>query len=87
MTHTLEITGQVLSFPEPVCDSFGTCPVCGRHDGYLNVGPQHWFYCKRHKTKWLAGSNLFSGWRTEDPIHHSQNAAYLSGFKDTGAVT
>jgi len=29
-------------------------------DGYLNCGNAHWFICKRHKTKWLAGENLFS---------------------------
>lgn len=23
------------------------------------------FFCKEHKTKWLAGSNLFSSWRNQ----------------------
>jgi hypothetical protein len=51
-----------------VDDYFGLCPVCLHTDGYLNIGREHWFFCKEHKTKWCAGSNLFSSWRddTED---------------------
>ena len=44
----------------------GCCPECGKNDGFLNVGRDHWAYCRRHKTRWLVGSNLFSGWRHED---------------------
>jgi hypothetical protein len=44
---------------------FGGCPHCGGNDGYTNVGRCHWFFCKAHKTKWLFGSNIFSGWRWE----------------------
>jgi hypothetical protein len=45
---------------------FGVCPVCRQeHGAYINVGRDHWFYCKAHKTKWCAGANLFSGWRDE----------------------
>jgi hypothetical protein len=44
---------------------FGGCPRCGKNDGYLNVGRWHWFYCAEHKTKWCAGSNLFSSWQNE----------------------
>jgi hypothetical protein len=39
---------------------FGTCPVCHKEDGYVNVGNDHWFVCLTHKTKWCAGANLFS---------------------------
>ncbi len=55
---------------------FGGCPGCGNHDGwhadrwhadgYLNDERGHWFFCHRHKTRWRAGSNLFSGWRDEN---------------------
>jgi hypothetical protein len=44
---------------------FGLCPVCHRTDGYANAGQAHRFYCKEHKTSWLAGSDLFSCWRYE----------------------
>ena len=33
---------------------------------YPNDERDHWFFCDRHKTKWRAGSNLFSSWREED---------------------
>ncbi len=57
--------GDVVTLPQPDPD-FGGCPRCGRNDGFLNVGSDHWAYCRRHKTRWLIGSNLFSGWRHED---------------------
>jgi hypothetical protein len=46
-------------------DYFGVCPQCGKRDGCLNVGRTHWSYCKEHKTKWFAGSNMWSSWRDE----------------------
>jgi hypothetical protein len=50
-----------------VDDYFGLCPFCLHTDGYINIGREHWFFCKEHKAKWCAGSNLCS-WRddTED---------------------
>jgi hypothetical protein len=52
---------------------FGACPVCGRHDGYLNIGRNHWFVCHAHRTKWNIGSNLFSSWehQTSDQWHET----------------
>jgi hypothetical protein len=44
-------------------DYFGVCPICQRQNGMLNDGPDHWFVCNTHKTKWRVGSNLFSGWQ------------------------
>ena len=44
---------------------FGGCPECGKTDGYVNIGRNHWFVCDQHKTKWCAGSNLFSSWKDE----------------------
>ncbi len=46
-------------------DPFGVCPECGSNDGYVNVGRSHWFFCAEHRTKWWAGSNLFSSWRNQ----------------------
>jgi hypothetical protein len=45
---------------------FGGCPACGKTDGYVNVGCDHWFVCDEHSTKWYAGSNLFSCWEEEE---------------------
>ena len=59
---------------------FGGCPHCGHNDGHVNNGPDHWFICYQHKTKWLAGSNLFSGWRDEDEEMWKLNRFRLSGY-------
>jgi hypothetical protein len=50
---------------QEVDDYFGVCPVCKKHDGFINVGRSHWFFCKEHKIKWCAGSNIFSSWKEE----------------------
>jgi hypothetical protein len=61
---------------------FGECPVCGRRDGYINIGRGHWFYCRAHKLRWLAGSNLFSDWRhqTEEEQKRIYNELEFGAF-------
>jgi hypothetical protein len=54
-------------------DCLGDCPLCGRNDGYLNVYRHHWFICHAHRTRWLAGENLFSSWHTESPAEWKTN--------------
>ena len=44
---------------------FGLCPICLEMNGYINIGSDHWFYCREHGTKWYFGSNLFSTWKDE----------------------
>ena len=46
-------------------DYFGLCPRCHWTDGYINLGCDQWFYCRRHRTKWCSGSNLLDSWRFE----------------------
>ncbi len=53
---------------------------CGNTDGYLNVGPDHWFVCHRHKTKWRAGSSLFSEWRDENEDTRLRNIFRLCWY-------
>ena len=53
---------------------FGGCPGCGSTDGY------HWFVCHRHKTRWRAGSNFFSGWRDESEETWLRNRFKLAGY-------
>jgi hypothetical protein len=53
--------------PETTSQYFGGCPVCGKHDGYLNVRRAHFFLCRQHKTCWCVGENLFRSWREESP--------------------
>lgn len=44
---------------------WGLCPTCKETDGFVNLGRGHWFICKKHRTRWFIGSNLFSSWRNE----------------------
>lgn len=62
-------------------DYFGVCPECGSHDGYLNVGRDHWFKCDTHKTKWNFGSNIFSDWRRESDQQHQRNREVLNTYR------
>lgn len=59
---------------------FGGCPACGRLTGILNVGASHWGYCGRHRLRWWVGSDLFPGWRRQDPGEWTRNAFYLRDF-------
>jgi hypothetical protein len=60
----------------------GDCPMCGRNDGYLNIGRGHWFLCHAHRTKWFIGSNLFSSWREEDEETWVRNSALLANYEE-----
>ena len=71
--------------PFPTIDSFGGCPKCGRHDGYLNIEREHWFYCERHRRKWCIGMNLFSGWPEESETTWRRNAHKLAGYREVDA--
>ena len=68
-------------------DYFGWCPDCGQNYGYRNIGPNHWFYCDAHRTRWCAGSNLFSGWRTEDETLWTENARRIESYREVDGYT
>lgn len=72
--------GDVIQLPE--ANYFGDCPKCGRTDGYLNIGCDHWFVCDRHKTKWYIGSNLFSCWKEETPETWLKNQDKLAYHRE-----
>ncbi len=83
------MSAQIIPFPIPsehdretavTTHYFGGCPCCGNSDNYLNDGPEHSFMCHRHKTKWHAGSNLFSGWRDENEEVWRLNRFRLSEY-------
>lgn len=65
--------------------AYGVCPECGKTDGFLNVGRDHWFLCAAHKTKWCVGSNLFSAWREESNKDWQAHARYLESFREVEA--
>lgn len=68
-------------------DTFGGCPVCGRNDGFLNVGRAHWFVCDEHMTKWCVGNNWFRCWRRETEEIWKENASCLSAYREVAPVT
>ena len=72
-------------FPHAIVvdDYFGGCPECGKQDGCLNVGREHWFVCHEHKKRWSPGSNIFSGWREETEAKWAANFAVLKGYDET----
>ena len=59
-------------------EPFGGCPECGKCDGYLNVGRNHWAVCDTHKTTWCIGSNLFSNWHHETEADWQRNEYRLA---------
>lgn len=72
------MSSTVVEFPAPVFG--GYCPECGRSDGILNVGREHWGRCSRHRVCWLVGENLFSSWKDEGPETWRANVAKMAGF-------
>jgi hypothetical protein len=66
---------------------FGWCPECGRSDGYVNIGRSHVFYCDAHRTRWSAGSNLFSSWRYEDEATWARNAEHVGPYREVDSHT
>ena len=60
---------------------FGGCPHCGKNDGYLNVGREHWFVCHQHRATWWAGSNLFSAWRDETEDDWRKNEGRMHDYE------
>ncbi len=64
----------------PVKNHFGDCPQCGGNDGYINIGRDHWFVCRRHGVKWYVGTDIFPGWRNENAEEWRLNAILLSHY-------
>lgn len=63
-------------------DPHGLCPECHAEPEILNVGRNHHGVCHTHKLYWLIGSNLFSGWRDEDPATWKSNELVLDTYKE-----
>lgn len=68
-----------------VCSYSGDCPECkcGESESWtLNIGRDHWEYCRRHKTKWHVGSNLYSSWQHETEADWQRNSELLEGYRE-----
>lgn len=78
MTHT-----NVIPFPDIQHSRHcGGCPECGKSDGFVNLGIEQWFICREHRTKWLAGKNLFDSWMNQTVAQTQSVEILLRGYKD-----
>jgi hypothetical protein len=59
---------------------FGQCPKCKKNDGYVNIGRNHWFFCKKHQVKWYGGHDMFPRWQDEHASLWKQNEEFMSFF-------
>ena len=66
----------------PAADHFGVCPCCGTADGHLNIGRDHWMYCRTHRVKWRVGHDCFPDWRSQTPQDWRQNERLLALFDE-----
>ena len=77
------IPTNVIPFPEiQYTMRCGACPDCGRSDGFLNLGKEHWFICREHKNKWLGGYNLFESWKDQTVAQTQGIEALLASYKE-----
>ena len=67
-------------------ERFGACPECGKSNGYVNVGRDHYGTCDEHLSYWPIGSNLFSGWRDEDPAVWRKNEQLLAARRQVKPI-
>lgn len=64
-------------------DVTGVCPKCGRCDGWLNVGREHWVVCHLHMLTWCVGANLPEFIRDEDTRDEwDRNATILDRYTE-----
>ena len=66
----------------PVTPHFGVCPCCGTAEGHLNIGRNHWMYCRTHQVKWHIGHDCFPDWRTETAEDWKRNERLLEFFME-----
>jgi len=83
---TPERTDNVIPFGGRETSYFGNCPECGRQDGCVNVGEDHWLVCRVHRTKWWIGSNLFSSWQEETEADWHRHADLLASYREVEPI-
>lgn len=77
------IPTNVMPFPEiQYSMRCGVCPKCGKTDGFVNLGQEHWFICRDHKSKWFVGLNLFEGWENQTVAQTESIAIMLGGYQE-----
>lgn len=77
------IPTNVMPFPEiQYSKHCGLCPKCGKSDGYVNLGKEHWIICRDHKFKWFVGVNLFDGWQNQTVAQAQSIELMLNSYKE-----
>jgi hypothetical protein len=77
------IPTNVVPFPEiEYSVHCGLCPSCGKTDGFVNLGKEHWFICRDHKSKWFGGVNLFEGWENQTVAQAESIELMLNSYKE-----
>ena len=61
---------------------FGVCPKCGKSDGVVNLGKEHWFFCRVHKTKWFSGVNQFKGCENQTVAQAGGIEIMMNSYQD-----
>lgn len=84
------VSASIIEFPMrlPRPDDSGLllCPMCGRNDGFMNVGQDHWAVCHEDHNKWYVGRNLFSTWLYESKEDWEQSDAFLARYNEVEPV-
>jgi len=62
--------------------NWGMCPVCGKHNGYVNLGAEFWIICHQHKTKWSIGDDLLAGWQDQSASQFYKVENILSKYNE-----
>ena len=62
------------------------CPICGKNDGYMNAGAQHWAICREHKLKWLIGEHVFDGWENQTIAQFEATLILLKHYREISPV-
>jgi len=65
---------------------FGGCPNCGGNDGYVNRGKEHWFFCREHRTRWSAGSSLFSSWQHDTKEERQRQWSEIAEYREVEPI-
>lgn len=77
------IPTNVMPFPEVQYSvRCGVCPKCAKTDGFVNLGKEHWFICRDHKSKWFAGVNMYEGWKNQTVAQAESIEMMLSSYKE-----
>ncbi len=64
---------------------FGWCAECGGGRN-CNIERAHWGYCDKHRTRWFAGSNVFSDWRNETEEQWRSRWERIGAYREVKGV-